>query len=441
MHDRLMKKILLISLIFHLVTPFFSEGFLHFDEHYQILEFLGLKLGVTPEASLPWEYQAKMRPWLWPFLYTGITKVLPLSPFALATLFRYISSLLGFFSLYLFTKHLQKDEANKTKILMLHFLFFVPFLHARISAEALGATLLSIGVAIYLLYPRQIFLSGVIIGLASITRYHVGISAIFIFFWLLFIKKEKWKELGLFVGGGLTALFLSILIDYWGYGTFVFAPYNYFYENIVNNRAAAWGVTPWWDYFRLIFKHGTPIIGPLLIAVTALFWWKNPKSLLTWITLPFFIVHLLVGHKELRFLFPILPFIPLMFDFKKGTKAILVLNLIFLIPLSFSKAHQSVSFFKNFSDYKIESISLIGDFDPFAVANQPMHFYYPNPPKRTPYKNGDQYVFASRLHEAPSNCKLMFANYSPTILEWANRFNLSKRMRLYALFDCPTFSR
>jgi len=34
-------------------------------------------------------------------------------------------------------------------------------------------------------------------------------------------------------------------------------------------------------------------------------WVRYPRHILTWTTLPFFIFHSLVGHKELRYLFPI----------------------------------------------------------------------------------------------------------------------------------------
>ncbi len=41
------KKIILISILIHLLASIFSRGFYHSDEHFQILEFALLKTGVN----------------------------------------------------------------------------------------------------------------------------------------------------------------------------------------------------------------------------------------------------------------------------------------------------------------------------------------------------------------------------------------------------------
>jgi hypothetical protein len=43
------------------------------------------------------------------------------------------------------------------------------------------------------------------------------------------------------------------------------------------------------------------------MAGLLLFWIRFPRHLLTWVTLPHFLVHSLIAHKEIRFLFPIFP--------------------------------------------------------------------------------------------------------------------------------------
>ena len=48
---------------------FFSTGFQHFDEHFQILEFVNLKWGGIRGESLAWEYREKIRPWFQPWLF------------------------------------------------------------------------------------------------------------------------------------------------------------------------------------------------------------------------------------------------------------------------------------------------------------------------------------------------------------------------------------
>ena len=59
-----------------ILTAWFSNTFYFPDEHYQVLEFMGLKLGITPAAELPWEFEARIRPWLQPLLYFLIARPL-----------------------------------------------------------------------------------------------------------------------------------------------------------------------------------------------------------------------------------------------------------------------------------------------------------------------------------------------------------------------------
>ena len=99
------RKWLFIGLGLHVICALFSTGFFHFDEQWQILEFLGAKLGKTTYDVLPWEYRFKMRSWTQPgiyyllfkpFIYFGMD-----NPFTLATIARLFSSLIGWFSLVL----------------------------------------------------------------------------------------------------------------------------------------------------------------------------------------------------------------------------------------------------------------------------------------------------------------------------------------------------
>jgi len=67
--------IFLSSVIIYSITAYFSVGYYYFDEHYQILEFANIKLGLTETESLPWEYAAKIRPSIQPLIYVAIYKI------------------------------------------------------------------------------------------------------------------------------------------------------------------------------------------------------------------------------------------------------------------------------------------------------------------------------------------------------------------------------
>src|SRR3569623_1557610 len=67
--DRELRRSLLILTGVTVVTAWFSNTFYFPDEHYQVLEFMGIKLGITPASELPWEFAARIRTWFQPLVY------------------------------------------------------------------------------------------------------------------------------------------------------------------------------------------------------------------------------------------------------------------------------------------------------------------------------------------------------------------------------------
>ena len=95
------KSVLYIGgVVFFLLTAFFSEGFYHGDEHFQIIEFAQFKLGKTAQVNLPWEFEAQIRPTLQPVLAMGIFYVCDLisiiDPHTQAFVLRLITSIFAF---------------------------------------------------------------------------------------------------------------------------------------------------------------------------------------------------------------------------------------------------------------------------------------------------------------------------------------------------------
>jgi hypothetical protein len=95
------RPILLLAVLWYLITAWFSTGYLHGDEHYQILEFAGSIAGWNRPEDLAWEHAARIRPALQPILaylflsgaeWSGLS-----DPFVQAFLLRAISGLLAVF--------------------------------------------------------------------------------------------------------------------------------------------------------------------------------------------------------------------------------------------------------------------------------------------------------------------------------------------------------
>lgn len=85
---------------------------------------------------------------------------------------------------------------------------------------------------------------------------------------------------------------------------------NYLCENILNENMLKFGTSPWWYYFTEPFTEGGYVYGPLALVAAVWFFWRRPRSVVTWMLVPFLLVHFFMGHKELRFFFPALFFAP-----------------------------------------------------------------------------------------------------------------------------------
>jgi len=116
----ILRRSLFILTAVTVVTAWFSNTFYFPDEHYQILEFMGHKLGITSAQDLPWEFEARIRPWLQPFLYYLITWPLMAlgvtDMFAITFILRLVTGLFSVFALAVFARAILdtlKDEAQQ----------------------------------------------------------------------------------------------------------------------------------------------------------------------------------------------------------------------------------------------------------------------------------------------------------------------------------------
>jgi GPI mannosyltransferase 3 len=91
------KIVLAILFTIGLVTAWNSSGFYHVDEHFQILEFSGLKMGINKVSDLAWEYNAQIRPALQVFIAYAVFSTSDLlgigSPFIKTFFLRFITLL------------------------------------------------------------------------------------------------------------------------------------------------------------------------------------------------------------------------------------------------------------------------------------------------------------------------------------------------------------
>ena len=407
------------SLVYHLVAVVFSAGFQNVDEHFQILEFLNFKLKHTSPTDLPIEYSRMIRPWLQPFLYWIPTKAMMAmgwkSPFVIAMADRLVSSVIGWISVVLLMFCVPiwiKDESwRKAAIVLLACSWYLPALHARHSSENLSGAVFAIALCLYVLararaperYPSASFLLliGVLFGLSFEFRYQLAIMIAGALSWMVFVDRLSVKSVGVALAGIALAVLFGTCLDRVGYGQWVFAPWSYLQFNLSGNTTLTGGASPWWDYFRRVWTESWPFLTFAYLAGTLVCFVRQPKHVITWSLLPFFLAHVLIGHKEMRFLFPMAPWTPVALViafavpghevklevlwrsliFRASVYFLAAMNFVALLALSLTPPWIQVGFFNKVYDlYDAGNINTIYVLErsPYVKLGLPMHFYQPD---------------------------------------------------------------
>ena len=314
------KKGLLFSILILLITAWFSSGYNQSDEHFQLYEFAGLKLGINQEHDLAWEYDKQMRPTLQvgmivlaqrAFHFIGVN-----NPFLIAFFFRILSAIFSFgVTLFLFLLWEKKFHTEKLKwwfFLCSFFLWFLFYNGVRFNSEMWSGHSFVLALCLFWYWKTpskvQYLELGLLVGLSFLFRYQAAFMIAGWGLWLIFIHKEKWNKLIFFTLGGLLMVGLGVFIDRWFYGEWTLSLWNYFEQNILLDKASYFGVDPWWHYFPALFIKGIPPFSLIYLFSICIYITKRPKSVITWISLLFIAIHLFIAHKELRFFLSFITF-------------------------------------------------------------------------------------------------------------------------------------
>jgi phosphatidylinositol glycan class B len=319
------KNWLIFALLIHIIAAWYSVGHYHDDEYHQILAFTSSKIGLADSTELRWEYQDELRSGFQPFFAYTIVKPLSYlgidSTFIHAFILRLISSLISIAALIYFIQAISPEirdaRIRKIGVYYLLFLWLQVFVNVRFSSEGWAESLFILGFSIYLINTRRTnnlnLLIGFIFGLAFLSRYQTGLMLAGFGLWMICIRREKLEPLFTIIAGGIIALAFGVYCDYWLYNKFVLTTWNYLSVNLLEGRVEAFTHEPWWYYIYYSSVQILPPITLLLPAIVISFWIIFRKHPITWITIPFILFHNYIGHKEMRFLFPVLGFAPIMF--------------------------------------------------------------------------------------------------------------------------------
>ncbi|MBI3534310.1 MAG: hypothetical protein HY072_02310 [Deltaproteobacteria bacterium] len=485
---RFLWRWLFVSLGFHLLTAYFSVGYHSPDEHFQIVEFAGYKLGLTPLKDLAIEFSERMRPWMLPAICTGIANFLQIigiqNPFTWALCFRLFASLMGWLSCVVLTLCLQEwipnsKRTRRTAILVLLLIWFLPVLHARPSSENLAGSSFLIGLGLMVL-NRSLsvwlgVLAGIFLGLSFEFRFQMGFAVAGLVAWWVFQRKSIVAS----VLGFLFIFALGRMVDAWGYGEWVFSPWRYIDYNLIRNQVSIYGSAPWWDIFRMSFTESWPFLGTMLLCSVLLAWIRFPTHILTWSYVPLFLIHEWIAHKELRFFFPIAMAAPVLFVMSfsrqglqhgqvggplpwtkskvvRGVwKFLLLNNFLALIVLTFMPFSRIVQFYEGvYKEIQSNTEVVTGkrdfdlytlDGDPYNVLGTQIGFYRPAQLRvhmvkqlpESPVFGGGFWFFSNHFELPPGKWKQRCELRFQTLPSWIKVFgSWLDRVNVWSLYRC-----
>lgn len=147
---------------------------------------------------------------------------------------------------------------------------------------------------------RRLFLAGLFCGLAVSLRIQLAPAVIFA---VVYFCYSDWRRRILPATIGLLLPVLAFgLIDAltWSYPFQSF--FRNFWLNVAAGRSAHYGTQPWFWYLFVLTSQMFPLV------VLALFGFRR-SPLLGWISLIILVSHSMIAHKEIRFIYPVIPLI------------------------------------------------------------------------------------------------------------------------------------
>lgn len=406
------KIILFIACLFYILMAFKSSGYYHWDEHFQIIEFANYKIGSSEKGNLAWEYHSAIRPSLQPALCYVVLKchywIGVKDPFFLALILRLLTAFVALYIIRDFiynSRGLIRAKFLTAYILVSYSLWFLPFINVRFSAETWSGLflLLAVGKVLSKDYKKNTitaFTLGLILGVSILFKYQAALCVSGLFLWMFFIEKLNLRKIIGVASGVVLILLLGLLLDWWLYGKLVFSLYNYFHVNLIDGVASSFGRSPWYEYIPYILIEPNPILGLTILSSLVYLCFYKSKNVVVWVIVPYLIVHSIIPHKELRFLFVLANLVPFIIiysvqDFSKSIwripsfyiNAMLFLvitinsiGLLIVMSKGAGKAKISVINYIN-QHYKNHKVNLIYSYgaNPYQEWKSPANTFYTHP--------------------------------------------------------------
>lgn len=406
------KWVLFFGFIAQLITAYTALGFFHPDQHFQIIEFSSYQLELPNATNYIWELNSQIRSTFQVYLFSGY--VLLCKAFGVTNAFTQLtilrlcfSSLLWFFFNKLAVYFLKQQKQNLFFVLLLvNFSWFLPYSRTLFNSEMLGSLLFFVSLYLFDKWKMsdnnnanfyQLILVGFVFSLSFYTRFQIAFGLLG--FGLMLLLKKEFKVIFPTVWGFVIGILLNTGLDFLFYHKWVCTPWLYFKSNIIDGVAKSFGEAGVDYYLWVLLVILT--VAPLSII---LFWRYIRNSISFWqhvLVLPvlFFIIgHSLVGHKEERFMFPMINVLPIIialnikplintfnskvvfikYGFRSVVWLSVGLNLLLLILFMFIPYAQTLSFASKLNSSKIRGKVVCIERSPLETESLAPFIFYSN---------------------------------------------------------------
>ncbi|PRQ37646.1 putative hexosyltransferase [Rosa chinensis] len=311
------KNIYLFCLAFRMLNALLVQTYFNPDEHWQALEVAHrITFGF---GHLTWEWKKGIRSYLHPLLFAFLYKVLALlgldTPWFMVKaprLFQSLFSAFGDLYLYKFSVILFGDQVAKWALFSQLTNWFMFFCLTRTLSNSLETVLTIVSLYYWpCIRPSSSKLPlesrkwGLLIAaLACAIRPTSAIIWLYVGVLELFVSRDKLRFIFLEVAPiGVLVLGLTFLIDRLMYGSWVLVPLNFLRFNFLSSGGDYYGTHKWHWYFTQGFSVMVFSFLPFSIAgILQSKQWKL-SGLIAWVL----VLYSVLGHKEFRFVLPVLP--------------------------------------------------------------------------------------------------------------------------------------
>lgn len=300
-----------LGVLLRVVVAFTTHGFYHPDEHQQYLEKAhGIVFG---PHFVWWEYVRGVRHMLWPGVLAGLLwlqqAVGLTNPLNQAAVIRaLIGSSVVVTSTLLAWDWLRAGRVRAALCLTGLAAFSPEFVFVSVRTLSETAAIVPLMLGIYFM-SRRPWLTGALLGVAFAVRFQTlfltaGFLGVVLFDWLRTRSAATRSAFTQLAAGLFAALLVAGFIDRLTWGAWFHSPIEYVRANVLEGIAGQFGVSPWYSY-ALWFGATLVEISPVAIAALCVGGPREPRLLGA--AAVFLLGHHVIGHKEARFLWPLLP--------------------------------------------------------------------------------------------------------------------------------------